>query len=236
MFSRAAAAWRARAVPPYIAFRVDCEPTFLASQCAPGADVDFVLRTIDGRTYAQSVPPAGEAPRTLARGVFITGPASTPLGFYQRLGTTPGPVAPPPNLAPDPLGLATIASVTATAHVYDVSFGGVESIDGRDCYRLDLRPAGDPVLYPLRTLWVEPGSWQIVQLDYERPVPPGVRADALRVRYRFNTVGEPSYWTIVRIDAFLSQTKGSLPAVDQLSEELRDISFPAIVPEADFTP
>ncbi len=160
--------------------------------------VEFTVRMSDGRTFAQAFSPTTGAVKVLMKGGFITGPLSTPLGFYRAL---PNEGRPPltssPNLAPDPL--QTIATVTANGHVYDVTLSGTQSIEGRLCYHLTLRPQIDPDRYPLRELWVDEERFQVVQLIYERPYDEW-HARAL-VLYRFAPVGPEHVWTIVHIEA-----------------------------------
>ncbi len=227
IFLRAQQAWAERAVPPYESFRVPCEQTFLGKRCERGDVVAFTVRMSDGRTYAEALPGQGGTPRTLLRGAFITGPAGTPLGFYRVLpsgGATPGPA--PPNLAPDPL--QTIATVTANSHAYDIALAGEESVGGRACYHLILRPLGDRDRFPLRDLWVDETAFEVAQLTYERPY--DERNTRASVIYRFAPVGEARVWTIVHIEAtaivpgFLAKTSESV------SDDLRDITFPATAP------
>ena len=47
--------------------------------------------------------------------------------------------------------------------LYDLKFSGTESIDGRLCYHLVLRPEIDPDRYPLRELWVDEKTFQVVR-------------------------------------------------------------------------
>ncbi|MGC1380588.1 MAG: hypothetical protein WA814_06145 [Candidatus Baltobacteraceae bacterium] len=230
IFLRAQQAWVARAVPPYESFRIACDRTFLNGRCNPGDTVAFTVRASDGRTFAQTVPAAGGKPAVLLQGGFITGPAGTPLGFYRVLGGAPA--ALPPNLARDPL--ATIATVTAYAHVYDVTLAGEERVDGRNCYRLALRPQLDPDRFPLRELWVEESEYQIVQLTYERPY--DERHTSALVHYRFAPVGNPAVWTIVHIDAQATIHDFLSTRVERVADDLDDISFPPGPPAWYFEP
>jgi hypothetical protein len=232
IFLRAQQAWLARAVPPYESFRIACDKTFLAPRCEAGEVVQFTVRMRDGRSFAESLPAGGVPSKVLARGAFITGPAGTPLGFYRLLpGASPPPAA-PPNLVADPL--QTIATVTADARVYDVALAGDESLGGRRCYHLVLRPYRDASRYPLRDLWVEEATDQIVQLAYERPY---VERDTwARVLYRFAPVGPDRIWAIVHIEAEATLPGFLSHAVDRVSDDLEAIAFPQTVPDAQFEP
>jgi hypothetical protein len=233
IFGRAQQAWRARAVPPYESFAVACESTFLAPHCAVGDRVEFTVRASDGRTYAQTLPAGGTPPKVLLRGGYITGPADTPLGFYRTLpdGQSPPP-SPPPNFALDPL--ETIATVTTNAHVYDIRLTGEESIDGRTCYHLALRPLIAPDRYPLRELWVDASSFEVVQLTYERPY--DAEHARASVRYRFAPIGRNRVWAIVHIEADAAVHQLFSTKTERVADDLSDISFPSSVPDWYFEP
>ena len=233
IFLRAQQAWGARAVPPYESFRIICDKTFLASRCASGDIVAFTVRNSDGRTFAQTVPSNGGAGIVLLRGAYITGPAGTPLGFYRVIPNTTSPApSPPPNLAPDPL--QTIATVTANSHAYDITLAGEESVGGRRCYHLTLRPRTDPERYPLRELWIEDSGLQVVQLAYARPY---VERDTwATVVYRFAPIGPAQIWAIVHIEA-VAVAHGLLSSRrERVADDLSDIRFPAAVPSWYFEP
>jgi len=229
IFLQAQAAWNNRVLPPYESFRIPCQETFLAQKCRPNAEVEFIVRLADGRTYAQTVGPEGS--QELMRGGYITGPAGAPFGFYRRVPTAATePPSPPPNLAPDPLG--TIATVQAVDKAYDVTLVGSEIIDGRDSYHLQLRPLRDPDRYPLRDLWVERSGFEVVRLTYEQPFGgPSTRA---RIHYDFAPIGTPPVWTIVHIDAEATTKKLFSAETQSVSEDLRDITFPTSEPSEYF--
>lgn len=232
IFLRAQQAWVTRAVPPYEAFRIACEQTFLAPKCDSGDVVAFTVRMSDGRTFAQTMPPNGSAGKVLLRGGYITGPAGTPLGFYRTLPNGSPQPSPPPNLAPDPL--QTIATVRANAHAYDVVLAGEESVDGRECYHLTLHPRLDPDRYPLRDLWVEETAFEVVQLIYERPY--DERHTRLAVLYRFAPVGAARVWAIVHIEAQATVHGFLSSKTERVADDLRDIAFPAEAPAWYFEP
>jgi hypothetical protein len=233
IFQRAQQAWLARSIPPYESFAVACESTFLAPHCAAGDRVEFTVRASDGRTYAQTLAAGGTPPKVLLRGGYITGPADTPLGFYRVLpnGQSPPPAA-PPNFAPDPL--ETIATVAASAHVYDIRLADEESVDGRLCYHLVLRPLIAPDRYPLRELWVDTNSFEVVQLTYERPY--DAEHTRASVRYRFAPIGKNRVWAIVHIEADATTHQLFSSKTERVADDLRDISFPASAPDWYFEP
>ena len=231
IFAQAQQAWQARIVPQYESFRIPCDQTFLAPRC-PGEMVDFTVRMKDGRTFAQAFSPQAGTVKVLMQGGYITGPVETPLGFYRSLPNEGRPPISPPNLVPDPL--QTIATVTANGHIYDLTFSGTESIDGRLCYHLALRPEIDPDRYPLRELWVDEKTFQVVQLVYERPYDEKhTHADVL---YRFAPVGPGQVWTIVHIEAQATVHELFSAKTERVSNDLRDLSFPTSVPAWYFAP
>jgi hypothetical protein len=217
--------------PPYESFRVSCEQTFLAPRCDSGEVVQFTVRLRDGRSFAQGLP-LNAPPAVLLQGGFITGPAETPLGFYRVLANDePAPMPSPPNLAPDPL--QTIATVTATGHVYDVELAGEVTLDGRRCYHLTLRPQIDPDRYPLRELWVTATDFEVAQLAYQRPYAEHAHAHVL---YRFAPVGPERVWTIVHIEAQASVPGFFSTKTERVSEDLSDLNFPGSAPDWYFQP
>lgn len=220
IFLRAQAAWTARVQPAYVAFTLPCDATFLASSCTPNAQVRFVVRMTDGRTYARTIEQPGAPAETLVRGAYITGPADAPLGFVRSVPTGSAAPSPPPNLAADPL--RTIASVTAIDYAYRVRNLGREAVYGIEAYHLELTPLRRPDLYPLRDLWAAVDSYQIIRLVYERPF----QRTTARITYDFAQVGTPVIWTIVHIAA-------STPH-ESVAESLNAIAFPPSEPDSLF--
>jgi hypothetical protein len=233
--TRAQTTWEARLVPRYVSFDIACEDTFLSAQCTPREIVNFVVRMHDGRTYAQTA----ELPtRQLMCGGFIYGPALTPFSFFRRIGdddvaaslATPAPL--PENFAEDPFGPRPIASVTVMDRAYTVTLAGVENLDGASVYHLHLVANYDPVHHPLRELWVDAQSFEVVALTYARKAEPGAAEGS--VHYRFAQVGADRIWTIVYIDATLP-LKGSARTENPHSA-LSQIAFPKFWPAWSFIP
>ena len=220
LFLRAQAAWSARTTPRYESFVLPCAVTFLEPRCSPGAEVEFIVRLSDGRTYAHTVAIGGATPLELMRGGYITGPAGAPLGFYRRLPADAPRATPPPNLTDDPL--LTIATVTAVDFAYRITVAGNETIDGVNTVHLVLEPLRDPAAHPLRDLWIARNDYEVVRLTYAIPFK---RSSAL-ITYDFAPVGKPPIWTIVHIAA----STGS----EAISEELREIAFPSDEPQSYF--
>jgi hypothetical protein len=231
IFRLAQRVWQARVVPPYESFHVLCDRTFLAARCDSGDIVEFTVRMTDGRTFAQAFSTKGNVPKVLMQGGYISGPVETPLGFFRVLpNDDSSPTQSPPNLAPDPL--QTIATVTATGHVYDVELAGDARIDERLCYHLTLRPEIEPDRYPLRELWIDEASFEVVQLAYERPY--DEKHTRALVLYRFAPVGPEHVWTIVHIEAQASVRGLFSTKIERISDDLSDLSFPTSAPDSYF--
>ncbi len=232
IFLQAQKAWVARVVPPYESFHIACDQTFLAARCGAGDVVAFTVRNSDGRAFAEAAPRNGSAGKVLLQGASITGPAGTPLGFYRVLTNGSAPPSPPPNLAPDPL--QTIATVTANSHAYDIALAGEENIAGRRSYHLKLHPRAEPERYPLRDLWVEESTFEVVALTYARPY--DERDTWASVSYRFAPIGPSRVWAIVHVEAE-AVVHGLLSGkTERVSDDLSDITFPTTVPAWYFEP
>lgn len=181
----------------------------------------FTLRLADGRGFVETVKSDGSPGRVLMHGGYVVGPANAPFGFYRRLPTTPLAATPPPNLLADPL--QTIATVQAVDRAYAITLAGPETIDGRVTDHLRLRALRDPDIYPLRDLWVDHASSQVVRLVYEQSFE-GKRA---QIRYDLAPLGTPPIWVIVSIYASAGR--------EHISQVLHDITFPPSAPATDFT-
>jgi hypothetical protein len=193
--------------------------------------VQFIVRFSDGRTYAHIVGPGGRPSTVLVHGGYVYGPAGAPFGFYRRR-PTPGATAPPapPNLAVDPV--ATIATVAAVDRAYEITLAGTDTVGTRHCYHLRLRPLRDPQSYPLRDLWVDTTTYDIVRLTYAQPF----NGSTAVVVYDFEPVGPQNIWSIVHIDASATTHELFATHTDHVSEDLRDIEFPTQEPDNYFVP
>jgi len=218
-------------VPPYQSFTLPCSSTLLANACSADTQVQFIVRLSDGRTFAQTIDANGRPGAVLLRGGYIVGPAGAPFGFYRRAPVPGATAAPsPPNLAEDPI--APIATVTAVDRAYALTLAGTENIGTRACYHLRLRPLRDPQSYPLRDLWVDTSTYDVVQLTYVWPYN-NTTAD---VTYDFAPVGPQAIWAIVHIQAQAVSHGLFTTHVERVSEDLQDITFPPTEPDADFIP
>ncbi len=231
IFTRAQTVWSARTEPPYESFTLSCEDTFLADKCQAGTQVQFIVRLSDGRTFAQTIAANGRPASVLLRGGYIVGPAGAPFGFYRR-SPVPGATiaAPPPNLAEDPM--TTIATVAAVDRAYAITLAGTELTGACTCYHLRLRPLRDPQAYPLRDLWIDTMTYNVVRLTYAWPY----NGTTASVTYDFAPLGPRAIWTVVHIDAQAVSHGLFTTHVERVSEGLQNIAFPESEPDADFTP
>jgi hypothetical protein len=231
IFTRAQAAWNARVVPPYESFTLPCESTFLANSCSAGTVVQFIVRLRDGRTFAQTLGADGRPETVLLRGGYAFGPAGAPLGFYRRAPAPGATLAPtPPNLAADPI--QTIAVVKAVDRAYDITYVGVATLDAHTAYHLHLRPLRDPQQYPLRELWVDTTTYDVVRLTYVWPY----NTITANITYDFAPAGAQSIWSIVHIDAEATSHGLFSTHTEHVSEDLQHIDFPPSAPDDDFEP
>ena len=113
---------------------------------------------------------------------------------------------------------------------YTVTLSGIENLDGASVYHLHLEPNHTPEALPLRELWVDTSTFQVLQLTYARQAESG--APNGTVQYRFAQVGPERIWAIVYIDATLAGKgllDGSKPALGsceyQLSERTTRMAF-----------
>lgn len=61
-------------------------------------------------------------------------------------------------------GLHEIGRVESRDRDYDITFRGIESINGRDAYHIVLHPRHDPARYRLRDLWIDPQAGETLSL------------------------------------------------------------------------
>ncbi len=139
---------------------------------------------------------------------------------------------PPEDFAADPFGPKAIASVSVTDRAYTVRLVGVESLDGASVYHVHLEPNYVPDAHPLRELWIDTSTFEVLQLTYARHAESG--APAGTVEYRFAQVSPERIWAIVYIDATLP-VRGSQKVANPHSD-LANITFPKWEPEWRFDP
>ena len=153
------------------------------------------------------------------------GPAGAPLGFFRRApaqGATPPPA--PPNLAADPI--QTIAVVRAVDRAYDISYLETVQLDAHAVYHLRLRPLRNPQQYPLRELWIDTTTYDVIRLTYAWPY----NGTTANITYDFAPVGTQRLWTIVHIDAQATSHNLFASHTEHVSEDCTTSRFPRACP------
>jgi len=190
--------------------------------CGSSTQMRVYMRTSDGMAHVETIPAADATPVVLMPEGYIYGPAYAPLGFTRKIGGSSTRVG---SLAADPLApIKTIASVTATNSIYDVTVAS-DVCNGAPAYHLTLTPRVQGATHPLRALLVDQSSFKICSLTYAMPFN-GAEAT---VQYDFAERSDPPVPFIVKITAHVPQR--SLIGVHYVdsSEDLQDITFPAQV-------
>jgi hypothetical protein len=103
---------------------------------------------------------------------FVPAPSPTPFNSMalveeiRREFHDPNPRATPAPLPSPTPAIPEIANVVAFRRDYTIALVGTQTIDGHDCYHLQLQPNHDPGRYRLRQVWVDEKSyatWQLVE-------------------------------------------------------------------------
>ena len=95
----------------------------------------------------------------------VLGPPRLAVTYAFGLAPTPVDVPLPGDVAtPAPGAPRTITTVTAVKRNYDVRLAGEETIAGRACWHLTLKPLGNPGTYRVRDLYVDESNDQTVRL------------------------------------------------------------------------
>lgn len=66
---------------------------------------------------------------------------------------------------PSDTGLREIATVVSKSRAYDISYAGIDAIDGSPAYHLTMQPLREPHRYRLRDLWVDTSTYAPRKLD-----------------------------------------------------------------------
>lgn len=105
-----------------------------------------------------------------------------------------------PAPAPAATNLPVIAAVHATMrYPYDVSFVGIESIADRTAYHLQLDPRQERDAYPLREIWIDTSTYDVLQVVAQQFEHIGPIAIPYRVSARYAQQGP--YWLIAHAEA-----------------------------------
>jgi hypothetical protein len=227
-------------VPPYLAYTADF--TFDRKGRTQTRHERILLRTSDGHAFVRRLPdsPADHvdtAPRVVTQGAKDDPAAAMPLttfGLRPKTGSgdfLESAATPVPSPSAD---ANTIASVHAVDRAYAVAFDGGDTVEGRPAWRLALVPRRDPQHNRIRELTVD--AQTLVPLRYVIEV----QAEAGPVRKSFlvtcDTADIQGYRLIVRAAASLSFRALFVTFAGSGTYALRDISFPAALPDWLFDP
>jgi negative regulator of sigma E activity len=107
------------------------------------------------------------------------------------------PLATPPPAATT---LPVIAAVHATLrYPYDVSFVGIEKVANRLAYHLQLEPRQTPDAFPLRQMWIDASTFDVLQVEAQQFEHLGPIAVPYRLRAWYAEQGP--YWLIAHAEA-----------------------------------
>lgn len=124
-----------------------------------GLNVRVKLKVSYSR-HTQLSHPSADGDVNLTKTVNVTAPAQYDVFGIPMLspaysfGLRPEPLIEKQQQSAAP-GLRTIASVTAVARNYAVTYDGEDEVDGAPCYVISLTPLRKPAFFRLRKLWVD---------------------------------------------------------------------------------
>ncbi|MGD0474546.1 MAG: hypothetical protein ABSB70_15210 [Candidatus Velthaea sp.] len=192
VIDRAIARWQARPRPTLLSYTVDFTGSHGAKTYRRVFRVDYTVPTHNARITM--LGSEGQAPAFVEPEKQRLSPTET-FGFVSRdhalLGVTQSPGAAP---------LPVIAAVHAVVHYpYDVNLVGIEQVDRQRAYHLAFVPRQKPDDYPLRDLWVDATTYdvlKVIALQFEHIGP-------IRVPYlvRASYAQQGPYWLIRRAAA-----------------------------------
>lgn len=147
-------------------------------------------------THVTMLESQGMAPPFLAPEKQRLLPTET-FGFVAAEALEPGPAATP---APAMTNVPVIAAVRANIrYPYDVSLIGLERVDDRPAYHLRMDPRHTPDAYPLREIWIDASTYDVLQVTAQQFERLGPIAIPYRVNARYGEQGP--YWLISHAEA-----------------------------------
>jgi hypothetical protein len=187
IIDRAIVRWQARPRPTALSYTVDFTGSHNDKSYRRLFRVEYEVAT--HATRVTELRAEGPAPAFIQPEKQRFVPTET-FGFVSR-DEAPAAVPPAPNVT----SLPVIAAVRAVRrYPYDVSLLGVEQTGEQHAYHLGLKPRQKPDAYPLRELWIDTTTYDVVRavaLQFEQLGP-------IRVPYRVNVqyAQEGPYWLI----------------------------------------
>lgn len=172
----------------------------------------------DHATHVTTLAAEGSAPPFVQPEKQRLLPTET-FGFVPSDAAVPG--ATP---APAPTHLRVIAAVHATVHYpYDVSLVGIESIDDRTTYHLQLDPRQARDTYPLRELWVDASTYDVLQVVAQQFEHLGPIAIPYRISVRYAEQGP--YWLISHAEAAATIRAGLFSYGSSANADFEDFQY-----------
>ncbi len=220
IFQRAQRTWEARTLRPYVEFDVQIAHRNAAGKMTTGRE-HVLLRTFDHWCATRELDSDWHAPQTTI-GAPCVGPAASPLGFNisSQYPTST-------QLDPFQNALPVIADVRALH--YDVTLAGDEIVENRRAYHLLLRPVDNPNFYPLRAVWVDETSFDVIKLTYAEQY----RGWDVAIDYSFRAFPASATWWVWEIDArWDPPRKDTKDLAFQSTLLITNVTFPASVPDS----
>ncbi|HZT12960.1 MAG TPA: hypothetical protein VFA29_09155 [Candidatus Baltobacteraceae bacterium] len=225
IFQRAEAAWHAQNLPKYIQF------TTFSAQISDDP-IRVVIRTDDGKAFAQTIPTAKSQKPMVFPGVLLEGPGHSPLGFCVTdvhctgvLGADPFGGATAPGGGP----LRTIAAVHAFSIPYNIVATQYMDFDGEPVYDLKLEPKIDPNRFRMREVVIDANTYHVWKMIYAEPTNP-----KRELVYGFGPVGDMWYLRQTCDAVPVVMTGLAVPACTPDVAMMWDYTFPDAAPQENF--
>ncbi len=133
-------------------------------------------------------------------------------------------VLPAPTPAPAGTNLPVIAAVHATVrYPYNVSFVGVENVADRTAYHLELDPRQARDAYPLREIWIDTSTYDVLQVVAQMFEHLGPIAIPYRVSARYAEQGP--YWLIAHAEAGATVRAGLFTYGSNANADFEDFQY-----------
>lgn len=224
IFQRTVNAWHQQNLPPYIEFT-----TF--SDQVSSDPVRIIIRTSDGKAYAETIPASRRQKPVEYPGVMLEGPGASQLGFCVNEQHCTGVLGADPfgTAVANPSGLRTIAAAHAFANPYTIVDTQYMDFDGTPVYDLKLEPKRDPLAFRMREIVVDATTYHVWKMIYTEPKNP----DRFLV-YGFGPVGDMWYLRQTCDALPIKWTNLAVPACTPDVAMMWDYKFPETVPDTYF--
>lgn len=126
--------------------------------------------------------------------------------------------------SPAATDLPVIAAVHASVrYPYDVSFIGIENVDDRAAYHLQFEPRRARDAYPLREIWIDTSTYDVLQVVAQQFEHIGPIAVPYRVNARYAERGP--YWLISHAEAGATIHAGLFSYGSSANADFEDFQF-----------